>query len=80
MKFNKSTRTHQVGKEKGKPILVPDIKFKEDIPEKGKEFFDESYSFLEFLVGKDNVVCVEIHCDEDTQHLHFYFITIVSVV
>ena len=80
MKFKESDRTHQVGKDKGKPILVPDIKSKEDIPEKVKKFFDESYSFLENLVGKDNVVYAEIHYDEDTPHLHFYFMPIVSVV
>lgn len=80
MKFKDSGRTHQVGKDKGKPILVPDIKSKEDIPEKVMGFFNESYNFLEQLVGKDNVVYAEIHFDEDTPHLHFYFMPIVSVV
>lgn len=80
MKFKDSGRTHQVGKDKGKPILVPDIKSKEDIPEKVMEFFNESYNFLEQLVGKDNVVYAEIHFDEDTPHLHFYFMPIVNVV
>lgn len=80
MKFKDSGRTHQVGKDKGNPILVPDIKSKEDIPEKVMGFFNESYNFLEKLVGKDNVVYAEIHFDEDTPHLHFYFMPIVSVV
>ena len=80
MKFKDSGRTNQVGKDKGKPILVPDIKSKEDIPEKVMGFFNESYNFLEQLVGKDNVVYAEIHFDEDTPHLHFYFMPIVSVV
>ena len=80
MKFKDSGKTHQVGKDKGKPILVPDIKSKEDIPEKVMGFFNESYNFLEQLVGKDNVVYAEIHFDEDTPHLHFYFMPIVSVV
>ena len=80
MKFKESDRTHQVGKDKGKPILVPDIKSKEDIPEKVMGFFNESYNFLEQLVGKDNVVYAEIHFDEDTPHLHFYFMPIVNVV
>lgn len=80
MKFKDSGRTHQVGKDKGKPILVPDIKSKEDIPEKVMVFFNESYNFLEQLVGKDNVVYAEIHFDEDTPHLHFYFMPIVNVV
>ena len=43
-------------------------------------FFNESYNFLEQLVGKDNVVYAEIHFDEDTPHLHFYFMPIVNVV
>lgn len=80
MKFKDSGRTHQVGKDKGKTILVPDIKSKEDIPEKVMGFFNESYNFLEQLVGKDNVVYAEIHFDEDTSHLHFYFMPIVNVV
>lgn len=80
MKFKDSGRTHQVGKDKGKTILVPDIKSKEDIPEKVMGFFNESYNFLEQLVGKDNVVYAEIHFDEDTPHLHFYFMPIVNVV
>ena len=80
MKFKDSVRTHQVGKDKGKTILVPDIKSKEDIPEKVMGFFNESYNFLEQLVGKDNVVYAEIHFDEDTPHLHFYFMPIVNVV
>lgn len=79
MNFKESSKTHQVGKDKGKPILVLDIKSKEDIPEKIKKFFDESYSFLENLVGKDNVVYAKIYCDEDTPHLHFYFMP-VSIV
>lgn len=80
MKFKDSGRTHQFGKDKGKTILVPDIKSKEDIPEKVMGFFNESYNFLEQLVGKDNVVYAEIHFDEDTPHLHFYFMPIVNVV
>ena len=80
MKFKDSGRVHQVGKDKGKSILVPDIKSAEDIPEKVKDFFDNSYKFLEDLVGKDNIVYAEIHYDEDTPHLHFYFMPIVNEV
>lgn len=80
MKFKDSGRTHQVGKEKGKPILVPDIKTDEDIPQKVKDFFNDSYNFLENLVGKDNVVYAQVHYDEDTPHLHFYFMPIVNEV
>ncbi len=80
MKFKKSDRIHQVGKDKGKPILIPDIKSSEDIPEKVKEFFDSSYEFLENLVGKENIVYAEIHYDEDTPHMHFYFLPVVNEV
>ena len=80
MKFKASDRTHQVGKEKGKPILVPDIKTDEDIPQRVKDFFNDSYHFLENLVGKDNVIYVQVHYDEDTPHLHFYFMPIVNEV
>lgn len=80
MKFKDSGRTHQVGHDKGKPILVPDIKSDDDIPEKVKDFFNDSYNFLENLVGKDNVVYAQIHFDEDTPHLHFYFMPIVNEV
>jgi len=80
MKFKASDRIHQVGKDKGKPIYVPDIKSDDDIPEKVKEFFKDSYDFLEELVGKDNIVYAEIHYDEDTPHMHFYFMPIVDEV
>ena len=80
MKFKDSGRTHQVGENKGKTILVPDIKSDDDIPEKVKDFFNDSYNFLENLVGKDNVVYAQIHYDEDTPHLHFYFMPIVNEV
>ena len=80
MKFKESDRTHQVGKDKGKPILVPDIKSDDDIPEKVKDFFKDSYNFLEKLVGKDNIVYAEVHYDEDTPHMHFYFMPVVNEV
>ena len=80
MKFKESDRTHQVGKKKGQPILIPDIKNENDIPEKVKNFFDDSFEFLENLVGKENIVYAEVHYDEDTPHMHFYFLPIVNEV
>ena len=80
MKFKASDRIQQVGKNKGKPIYIPDIKSDEDIPEKVKDFFKDSYNFLEELVGKDNIVYAEVHYDEDTPHLQFYFIPVVNEV
>ena len=66
MKFKESDRVYQVGKKKGQPVLVPDIKTTDDIPDKVKKFFDEGYTFLEQLVGKENIVYAEVHYDEDT--------------
>ena len=80
MKFKESDRIYQVGKKKGQPILIPDIKTENDIPEKVKKFFDDSFQFLENLVGKENIVYAEIHYDEDTPHMHFYFLPIVDEV
>lgn len=80
MKFKESNRIYQVGKKKGQPILIPDIKSENDIPEKVKNFFDDSFQFLENLVGKENIVYAEIHYDEDTPHMHFYFLPIVDEV
>jgi len=80
MKFKPSDRIAQVGDNKGKPIYVPDIKSEDDIPEKVKNFFDDSYNFLEELVGKEKIVYAEIHYDEDTPHMHFYFMPIVDEV
>ena len=80
MKFKASDRIQQVRKDKGKPIYVPDIKSYNDIPEKVKNFFKDSYNFSEELVGKDNIVYAEVHYDEDTPHMHFYFMPIVDEV
>ena len=71
---------YQVGKDKWKPIYIPDIKSNDDIPEKVKDFFQDSYNFLEKLVGKENVIYAEVHYDEDTPHMHFYFMPIVNEV
>ena len=80
MKFKESDRINQVGKNKGKPILVPDINSFDDIPDKVKEFFDYSYQFLENFVGKENIIYAEVHYDEDTPHMHFYFLPVVNEV
>ncbi len=80
MKFKESDRIYQVGKKKGQPVLVPDIKTTDDIPDKVKNFFDEGYAFLEQFVGKENIVYAEVHYDEDTPHMHFYFLPVVNEV
>ena len=73
-------RVHVEGKHVGDPIFCPDIKSKDDIPEKVLEYFDESYRFLSNIVGKENVVYTGVHFDEDTPHMHFYFLPIVNQV
>ncbi len=80
MKFKDSGRTYQVGEKEGQPILVPDIKNENDIPEKIKEYFKESYDFLSKYVGSENVVYASVHLDEDTPHMHFYFTPVVNEV
>lgn len=73
-------RVHVEGNHIGEPIFCPDIKTKEDIPEKVLEYFDESYQFMSNIVGKENVVYAGVHFDEDTPHMHFYFLPIVNQV
>ena len=80
MNFKASGRKIEFGKNKGEDILIPDIKDEKDIPEKVKTFFKDSYDFLEDLVGKENIVYAEVHYDEDTPHMHFYFIPVVNEV
>lgn len=73
-------RVHVEGKHIGEPIFCPDIKSKEDIPEPVLEYFNESYRFLSNIVGKENVVYAGVHFDEDTPHMHFYFLPVVNHV
>ena len=73
-------RVHVEGNHIGEPIFCPDIKTKEDIPEKVLEYFDESYRFMSNIVGKENVVYAGVHFDEDTPHMHFYFLPVVDHV
>ena len=80
MKFKISGRKIQYGDCKGENILIPGIKSEKDIPEKVKTFFNNSYEFLEYLVGKENIIYAEIHYDEDTPHMHFYFLPVVNLV
>lgn len=80
MNFKPSGRKIEYRKNKGEDILIPDIKDEKDIPEKVKTFFKDSYDFLEDLVGKENIVYAEVHYDEDTPHMHFYFIPVVNEV
>ena len=80
MKFVYTGKNQKSGKNKGKPIYVPDIKSEDDIPEKVKKFFDDSYEFLKNLVGEENIICAQVHYDEDTPHMQFYFLPIVYEV
>ena len=42
-----------------------------------KDFFKESYKFLENRYGADNVVSAHVHMDEKTPHIHFAFVPVV---
>ena len=80
LKFKDSGRIYLDGNKEGQPVLIPDIKSKDDIPEKVINFFNDSYKFLEDFVGKENIVYASVHLDEDTPHLHFYFLPVVDKV
>jgi len=73
-------RVYVEGNHAGEPVFCPDIKSKEDIPEKMLEYFNESYRFLSKYVGEENVVYAGVHLDEDTPHMHFYWIPVVDHV
>lgn len=78
--FKESDIIYQSGDKKGQNILVPDIKSKDDIPSEVTKYFDCCMKFLEYLVGKENIVMTQIHYDEDTPHLQAYFLPIVNEV
>jgi len=42
-----------------------------------KEFFEETYKFLEERYGQKNVVSAFVHMDEKQPHMHFAFIPVV---
>ncbi len=73
-------RTYVEGNHIGEPIFCPDIKSKEDIPEKTLEYFYESYKFIAKIVGEENIVYAGVHLDEDTPHMHIYFLPVVDHV
>lgn len=80
MNFKDSGRKYLDGDKEGQPILIPDIKSSNEIPEKVKSFFDDSYKYLEDFVGKENIVYASVHLDEDTPHMHFYFLPVIDKV
>ena len=45
--------------------------------EEEKEFFKETYKFLENEYGKKNIISAYVHKDEVTPHIHFCFIPVV---
>ena len=47
-------------------------------PEQEKQFFQETYSFLEKKYGRENVVSSYVHKDEKTPHMHFCFMPVVT--
>ena len=73
-------RVHIEGNHIGEPIFCPDIKVKEDIPKKILDYFNESYEFISNYVGKENIIYAGVHFDEDTPHMHLYWIPVVDHV
>lgn len=51
--------------------------FLANYPEREKEFFQESYKFLEGKYGRENVISAYVHKDETTPHMHFAFVPVV---
>jgi len=41
-----------------------------------KDFFRQSYAFLQTRYGKENVVSATVHMDERTPHMHFNFVPV----
>lgn len=80
MKFKNTDRTYLSGVNMDKPVQRCDINYESDIPESVIEYFEDSHNFLSELVGKDNVVYSAVHFDEDTPHMHFYFMPVVDKV
>lgn len=39
-----------------------------------KQFFQESYNFLESRYGKENIISAYVHLDETSPHMHFCFV------
>ena len=71
-------RKYVEGEHAGEEIFCPDIKSDKDIPEKVKDFFKDSYNFLSDIIGSKNIVYAAVHFDEDTPHMHFYFLPVVN--
>lgn len=46
--------------------------------EQSREFFEQTYQFLEDKYGKENVVSSWVHLDETTPHMHFAFTPITE--
>lgn len=80
MQFKNSDRLYETGKKKNEIIQVPNILSDEDIPIKVRKFFDDSYNFIKNEVGEENILVAQVHFDEDTPHMHIYFMPIVDRV
>ncbi len=80
MKFKETDTKYESGEHKGEYIKCCDIRKEEDVPEKVLEFFKDCNEYMCNLVGKENVVNSVIHFDENTPHLHFYFLPVVDKV
>lgn len=46
--------------------------------EREKEFFEQTYKFLEEKYRKENIISAYVHKDEITPHLHFAFVPVVK--
>lgn len=54
------------------------ITLPKDLPkEQEREFFEQSYEFLENRYKKENVISAHVHMDEVTPHIHFCFVPVI---
>lgn len=73
-------RIYAKGDKNGQPVYCPDINSNADVPKKVYEYFKESYEFVSNIVGKENIVYAGVHLDEDTPHMHIYWLPVVNKV
>lgn len=49
-----------------------------DLPkDQEREFFEQTYKFLEKRYGEKNVISAYVHMDETTPHMHFAFVPVI---
>lgn len=58
-------------------VTLPKEYLKNTVEEQ-RQFFEKTYEFLNSNYGQENVLTAEVHNDENTPHLHYSFVPVVS--